>query len=172
MSKKLNAKETNATNGDAIPGDAIEALARMLYPAMAAYFESEGGKREFAEWQAQQKDKGGEKVALSAVVSFSTVFSFPLHFPFYHSCLLGTLSFFHSRPPEGWAYQAAYLPLDGVWGSSQQVGCVMTQPTCLPIRFRAWSFILMYRISQAGDVHMHIPLARLLGKPQSPSFTP
>ena len=37
--------------------DAIEALARCLYPAMVAYFESEEGQREFAEWQA---DKGTE----------------------------------------------------------------------------------------------------------------
>ena len=37
-----------------VPADAIEALARCLYPAMVAYFESDAGKREFAEWQAQQ----------------------------------------------------------------------------------------------------------------------
>jgi len=36
------------------PDDALEALARCLYPAMAAYFESEEGRREFAEWQARQ----------------------------------------------------------------------------------------------------------------------
>ena len=36
------------------PADAIEALARRLYPAMVAYFESEEGQREFAEWQAKQ----------------------------------------------------------------------------------------------------------------------
>ena len=36
------------------PADAIEALARRLYPAMVAYFESDEGKREFAEWQARR----------------------------------------------------------------------------------------------------------------------
>jgi len=36
------------------PADAINALTRCLYPAMVAYFESDDGKREFAEWQAAQ----------------------------------------------------------------------------------------------------------------------
>jgi hypothetical protein len=39
------------------PDDAIKALARRLYPAMVAYFESDRGKREFAEWQAKQGAK-------------------------------------------------------------------------------------------------------------------
>jgi hypothetical protein len=34
--------------------DALEALARCLYPAMVEYFQSEEGQREFAEWQAHQ----------------------------------------------------------------------------------------------------------------------
>jgi hypothetical protein len=37
-----------------IPDDALEALARALYPAMVAYFESEQGQREFAEWKSRQ----------------------------------------------------------------------------------------------------------------------
>ena len=51
------------------PADAINALARCLYPAMVAYFESEDGQREFAEWQMQQGQKsipteeGAEQVA-------------------------------------------------------------------------------------------------------------
>jgi len=36
------------------PADAINALARCLYPAMVAYFESDEGQREFAKWQATQ----------------------------------------------------------------------------------------------------------------------
>jgi hypothetical protein len=36
------------------PADAIEALARCLYPAMVAYFESDEGRKEFAEWQTTQ----------------------------------------------------------------------------------------------------------------------
>ena len=38
-----------------IPKRALEALARCLLPDIQAYFESEEGKREFAEWEAQQK---------------------------------------------------------------------------------------------------------------------
>lgn len=34
--------------------DAIQALARCLYPAIRAYFESEQGQREFAEWRARK----------------------------------------------------------------------------------------------------------------------
>ena len=51
------------------PADAIDALARCLYPAMVAYFESEDGQCEFAEWQMQQGQKitpteeGSEQVA-------------------------------------------------------------------------------------------------------------
>jgi len=43
-------KNTNYTP----PNDALEALARCLFPAIVEYFESDEGKREFAEWQAQQ----------------------------------------------------------------------------------------------------------------------
>ena len=35
------------------PDDALEALARCLYPAIRSYFESEEGQREFAEWQSR-----------------------------------------------------------------------------------------------------------------------
>ena len=51
------------------PADAINALARCLYPAMVAYFESDEGRREFAEWQEAQgkatalAGEGGERVA-------------------------------------------------------------------------------------------------------------
>ena len=51
------------------PADALEALARCLYPAMVAYFESDDGQREFAEWQAAQgkaatpAEEGAEQVA-------------------------------------------------------------------------------------------------------------
>ena len=38
----------------AIPDETLEALARRLYPIMVAFFESEEGQREFAEWQAQR----------------------------------------------------------------------------------------------------------------------
>jgi hypothetical protein len=41
-----------------IPDSAIEALARCLLPAIQSFFESESGRREFAEWKAQQGKKG------------------------------------------------------------------------------------------------------------------
>lgn len=40
--------------------DDLKALARRLYPAIKAFFESEEGQREFEEWK-KQKEK--EKVA-------------------------------------------------------------------------------------------------------------
>ena len=46
--------------------DAIEALARCLYPAMVAYFESEKGQREFAEWQTEQGAEMGEASGIKA----------------------------------------------------------------------------------------------------------
>lgn len=39
------------------PDHAIENLARCLFPAIEAYFESEQGQQEFAEWKAQQGGK-------------------------------------------------------------------------------------------------------------------
>ena len=33
----------------------VEALARVLLPEIQAFFESEEGQREFAEWKAQQE---------------------------------------------------------------------------------------------------------------------
>ena len=38
-----------------VPADAIEALARRLYPAIRSYFESEEGRAAFAEWKSQQE---------------------------------------------------------------------------------------------------------------------
>jgi hypothetical protein len=42
-------------DGDAVPNDALEALARMLYPSLVTFFKSEEGQREFAEWQATRE---------------------------------------------------------------------------------------------------------------------
>ena len=41
-------------NENELPADAIDALARMLYPAMREYFKSDDGQREFSEWQARK----------------------------------------------------------------------------------------------------------------------
>ena len=42
------------------PDDALEALARCLYPQIVAFFESNEGKREFAEWKSQQDTEKAE----------------------------------------------------------------------------------------------------------------
>ena len=38
-----------------IPYHEVEALARVLLPEIQAFFESEDGQREYAEWKANQK---------------------------------------------------------------------------------------------------------------------
>jgi len=50
----LREKDSNVRKANAIPDDALEALARCLYPMMVAFFESAEGQREFAEWQSQK----------------------------------------------------------------------------------------------------------------------
>ena len=40
--------------GTGIPLHEVEALARVLLPEIRAFFESEEGQREFAEWKAQR----------------------------------------------------------------------------------------------------------------------
>ena len=41
--------------GTGIPYQEGEAVARVLLPEIQAFFESEEGQREFAEWKAQQE---------------------------------------------------------------------------------------------------------------------
>ena len=50
----MRVKNSNVKKPNAIPDDALEALTRCLYPAMVAFFESDEGQREFAEWQARE----------------------------------------------------------------------------------------------------------------------
>lgn len=53
-------------NNSDIPQYAIETVARCLLPDIIAYFESEEGQREFAEWERQHednKDANGERIA-------------------------------------------------------------------------------------------------------------
>ena len=40
--------------GTGIPRHEVEALARCLLPAIQKYFESEEGRREYAEWRTRQ----------------------------------------------------------------------------------------------------------------------
>ena len=41
--------------GTGIPYHEVESLARALLPEIQAFFESEEGQREYAEWKAQQQ---------------------------------------------------------------------------------------------------------------------
>ena len=43
--------------GTGIPLHEVEALARVLLPEIQAFFESEEGQQEFAEWKAQEETK-------------------------------------------------------------------------------------------------------------------
>ena len=43
--------------GTGIPVHEVDALARVLLPEIQAFFESEEGQREFAEWKAQQEQE-------------------------------------------------------------------------------------------------------------------
>ena len=61
----MGRKKKLIDNSD-IPQYAIETVARCLLPDIIAYFESEEGQREFAEWKRQQeekKDTDAEKIA-------------------------------------------------------------------------------------------------------------
>ena len=42
-------------HGTGIPVHEVDALARVLLPEIQAFFESEEGQREFAEWKAQRQ---------------------------------------------------------------------------------------------------------------------
>lgn len=44
-----------AANKCNIPKHELEALARCFLPDIQAFFETEGGKREFEEWKVEQK---------------------------------------------------------------------------------------------------------------------
>ena len=56
-------------NNSDIPQHQIEAIARCIMPDILAFYESEEGQREFAEWKAARdgaktdKDSNGENVA-------------------------------------------------------------------------------------------------------------
>ena len=48
--------------GMGIPYHEVEALARVLLPEIQAFFESEDGQREYAEWKAKQQAEQENKV--------------------------------------------------------------------------------------------------------------
>ena len=47
--------------GTGIPYHEVEALARVLLPEIQAFFESEEGQREFAEWKKQRETEQQKK---------------------------------------------------------------------------------------------------------------
>ncbi len=56
-------------NNTSIPEHAIETFARCVLPDIQAFFASEEGQREFAEWKAEQaKKRAAEKSAALVVV--------------------------------------------------------------------------------------------------------
>ena len=50
----MRVKNYKAEKSNSIPDDALEALARCLYPAILSYFESDEGQREFDEWKSRR----------------------------------------------------------------------------------------------------------------------
>ena len=42
---------------DIVPDHVIESLARCVLPLIQAYYESEEGQREFAEWKARKEER-------------------------------------------------------------------------------------------------------------------
>ncbi len=54
----------NLVNNTIYPQYVIENIARCLYPDMQAFFASEEGQREFAEWKAKQ-EKSAAKIRRS-----------------------------------------------------------------------------------------------------------
>ena len=63
------ARKKKLINNTSIPQREIEIIARCIFPDILAFYESEEGQREFAEWQAARdgaktdKDSNGENVA-------------------------------------------------------------------------------------------------------------
>ena len=54
------AKKNNDDHGTGIPRHEVEALARLLLPKIQAYYESEEGQREYAEWKGRQEKQQKE----------------------------------------------------------------------------------------------------------------
>jgi len=50
------AKKKPNDHGTGIPLHEVEALARILLPQIQAFFESEDGQKEFAEWKERRKN--------------------------------------------------------------------------------------------------------------------
>ena len=55
------ARKKKMINNTSIPQREIEIIARCIFPDILAFYESEEGQQEFAEWKAQQAEKSDEK---------------------------------------------------------------------------------------------------------------
>ena len=61
-------KRKKLINNSGIPQHEIEKIARCIFPDILAFYESEEGQREFAEWKRQRErkdnqDSNGDKIA-------------------------------------------------------------------------------------------------------------
>ena len=57
------ARKKKLINNTSIPQREIEIIARCIFPDILAFYESEEGQREFAEWKAQQAEKPDKEIA-------------------------------------------------------------------------------------------------------------
>ena len=55
------ARKKKLINNTSIPQREIEIIARCIFPDILAFYESEEGQQEFAEWKAQQAEKSEKK---------------------------------------------------------------------------------------------------------------
>lgn len=60
------ARKKKLINNTSIPQREIEIIARCIFPDILAFYESEEGQREFAEWKAQQAEKSDKKAVIQA----------------------------------------------------------------------------------------------------------
>lgn len=60
------ARKKKLINNTSIPQREIEIIARFIFPDILAFYESEEGQREFAEWKAQQAEKPDKEIAAQA----------------------------------------------------------------------------------------------------------
>ena len=63
---RLLARKKKLINNTSIPQREIEIIARCIFPDILAFYESEEGQREFAEWKAQQAEKPDKEIAAQA----------------------------------------------------------------------------------------------------------
>lgn len=60
------ARKKKLINNTSIPQREIEIIAQCIFPDILAFYESEEGQREFAEWKAQQAEKPDKEIAAQA----------------------------------------------------------------------------------------------------------